>query len=99
MAGLLKAMAATMFCCYIVRNGPPDISTMCGCPARRMSEGRHYCRDHFEAVIDGAKREVVKLAFRAMEITARRRPGRILTYDALNVALNRLKELGWESGD
>ncbi len=89
-------MAKSKFCCYIVRDGPPDISTMCGRPAHRVSEGRHYCREHFGAVIDGAKTDVVDCANELIDAYP---PLDVSLADALAEATSRVKELGWEPGD
>ncbi len=84
-------MAKSKFCCYIVRDGPLDTSSMCGRPAHRVSEGRHYCREHFEAVIDGAKTAVVDAAakFYALDDGEQR----------LMSAVDHLRSLGWTMGD
>ena len=69
----------------------------CNCPARRVSQGRHYCREHFAAVIDDAKSEVVK---KAVRFTDERYPRGVYS-DTISLvcAINKLKKLGWEPGD
>ena len=74
------------------------IPRTCSRPARRVSKGRHYCREHFDAVIDEAKSEVVKEtdAFLREKEEAHHVDSQAYT---LTKAMKHLKALGWEPGD
>ena len=68
---------------------------LCDNPAYRISQGRHYCFDHFDAVIASAKSAVVDEAIKLVD-----RGRRMLGRDAkLPPAVDKLLSLGWEWGD
>ena len=87
-------MAETPKCC---ENVFPGSSIDCGRPAHRVSQGRHYCRDHFYDVIDEAKTEVVNGAAEYFRRVTEPSSNEV-DYKAW-AALKRLKEHGWEPGD
>ena len=74
----------------------------CGCPGRRVSEGRHYCREHFDAVLEPAKGEVVKYADKLRSYVVSQAISKDWENEALRhlcVALDALEKLGYEPGD
>ncbi len=83
----------TKYCEYFVVNDP-DHRVKCGRPAHRVSEGQHYCREHFEAVIDEAKTDVVNAAVKVPQMP--RAIWKNAAYRELSGAITRLKGLGWE---
>ncbi len=74
----------------------------CGCPARRVSRGKKYCREHFKDVIDEAKTEVVASAVHEYDLPIDDDPeghSWSMARQQLRNNIDRLKELGWTPGD
>ncbi|KKM75862.1 hypothetical protein LCGC14_1386000 [marine sediment metagenome] len=70
----------------------------CRHAARRVSEGRHYCHEHFDIVIDAAKSKVVEEVVTFLD-GCKKAHHVISEAHNLTKTVNRLKELGWEPGD
>ncbi len=85
------------YCEYELPIGSKDGPVTCGRPAHRVSEGRHYCREHFEAVIDEAKSDVVRCAVQCFDEDPDYGLGP--SEFRRDQAIEHLKELGYEPGD
>ncbi len=75
---------------------------LCGRPAHRVSEGRHYCREHFDTVIDGVKTDVAASAAKLcgyLDNDTISDVWKNAAYRELHGAVGRLKGLGYEPGD
>ncbi len=83
--------------CEFFISSAPDHRERCDRPSHRVSQDRHYCREHFDAVLDVAKTAVVEQAeayFSRMD-----QPNSSdLEYKVWD-AIEDLKELNWEPGD
>ncbi len=82
------------------------IPRTCSRPARRVSKGRHYCREHFNYMLEPAKHQVLALAAKLVESPAvashrSRFPGEVdpVGLHALAIAMEDLEKLGWDPGD
>ena len=74
----------------------------CGRPSRRVSKDQHYCRKHFDAVIDEAKGAVVQSADKLRSYWDSRIAGdewKKLCVRELCDTMDNLTDLGWEPGD
>ncbi len=81
--------------CEYVYSRVGGITIQCNKIIYRISEGRHYCRQHFDAVVAEAKDAVVDEAIRLVD-----RGRRMLGQHAkLPPAVDKLLSLGWRLGD
>lgn len=79
---------------------PTGKRTLCGRPACRRSQDRHYCRKHFDEALAEAKDEVVERAVKLME-TPLGLPRSISDVDFASLArsVTWLEKSGWEQGN
>ncbi len=79
---------------------PTGKRTLCGRPACRRSQDRHYCRKHFDNALDEAKDEVVERAVKLMASTTESlRPITDVAFHDLSLSVTWLRKSGYKRGD